>query len=195
MVLAPGQGPWMLFGSVVTDAVLETTAPMQRDCGTCEACIPACPTGALVAPGVLDARLCLAAVLQRPGAIPVDLREAVGDRLYGCDDCLDACPPGDRLARAAHERRGDVDLEWLLTATDRELAARFGHFYLARGRVAMLRRNALVVAANQEREDLIDHVAGFCGHPDPILAEHARWALGRLRPGWAEQLRRHLSGR
>ena len=71
MALTPGHGPWVLFGSVVTDAELAVTEPMQRTCGTCTACIPACPTGAIVAPGMLDAARCLAAVLQSPGDIPV----------------------------------------------------------------------------------------------------------------------------
>ena len=105
MVLAPGHGPWLLLGSVVTDASLPPDTPMARDCGTCAACLPACPTGALVAPGVLDARRCLAALAQSPGAIPREFRRAMGDRLYGCDDCLEACPPGQRARLAARRRR------------------------------------------------------------------------------------------
>lgn len=188
MVLAPGQGPWMLLGSVVTDARLEVSSPMSRDCGACSACLPACPTGALVAPGVLDTRRCLSAVLQRPGIIPRELRPSVGDRLYGCDDCLDACPPGDRLRRRAAGERGMVEVEWLLTATDTELAERFSHFYLAKNRISTLRRNALVVAANLGLTDLLPHLVGFVGHPDPILRAHAVWAVGRLRPDWVVRL-------
>jgi len=101
MVLAPGHGPWLLLGSVVTDAVLPADSPMGRDCGTCTACLPACPTGALVAPGVLDARRCLAALAQSPGTIPQEWRVAMGDRLYGCDACLEACPPGQRRLKVA----------------------------------------------------------------------------------------------
>ncbi len=197
-VLAPGQGPWMLFGSVVTDAPLETTPPMERDCGTCEACLPACPTGALVAPGILDARLCLAAALQTPGVIPIGLRIAVGDRLYGCDDCLDVCPPGGRLLTAAgkagSERdRGSHAIRWLLEAEDEDLEARFGHFYLARSSVAMLRRNALVVAGNSNDPSVLPLVVGYLRHPDPVLRAHAVWALRRLSPPWAGALIRDLA--
>jgi epoxyqueuosine reductase len=180
MVLAPGTGPWMLLGSVVTDAALDADPPMARDCGTCDACLPACPTGALVAPGVLDARRCLAAVLQQPGSIPAELREAVGDRVYGCDDCLDACPPGHRLLGTATAPAGWVDLAWLLAAPDEEIVAALSWWYLPRRRPDSLRRNALVVAGNTGEPGLAPLVAGYLDHPDEMLAEHARWALDRM---------------
>jgi epoxyqueuosine reductase len=180
MVLAPGQGPWMLLGSVVTDAEIDVTEPMTRDCGTCEACLPACPTGALVAPGILDARLCLAAILQTNGSIPEELRGPMADRIYGCDDCLDACPPGTRLLDRSTERRGRVDLAWLLTASDDELLESFDRFYLPRRRPDILRRNALVAAGNDGDPTLAGIVETYMTHPDPILAEHATWARRRL---------------
>jgi epoxyqueuosine reductase len=180
MVLAPGEGPWMLFGSVVTDADIEPTRPMRRDCGTCEACLPACPTGALVAPGVLDARLCLAAIAQREGSVPETLRQAMGDRVYGCDDCLDACPPGHRLAGSTEQRRGRVGLVALLEASDAELLHEFGRFYLPRRRPDVLRRNALVALGNTGDSSSLDAVGRYVDHPDPVLAEHARWAYTRI---------------
>jgi epoxyqueuosine reductase len=180
MVLAPGQGPWMLLGSIATDADVSPTAPMQRDCGTCSACLPACPTGALIAPGVLDARRCLAAIAQLPGSIPEELRESMGDRIYGCDDCLDACPPGVRLADAAVAPRGRVDLRWLLEATDDEVLAEFSRFYLPRRKPMVLRRNALVAAGNSGLAELADAVSAYLECGDPVLVEHARWALDRM---------------
>ena len=81
MVLIPGIGPWSVIGSVATDADLLPDKPLDRSCGACEACLPACPTGALVAPGVLDASRCLAAWAQRPGLVPPEYRIAMGDRL------------------------------------------------------------------------------------------------------------------
>jgi epoxyqueuosine reductase len=121
---------------------------MQRDCGTCAACLPACPTGALIRPGVLDARRCLAAILQAPGDIPVEYRVAVADRVYGCDDCIEACPPGSRL-RTRPRTIGD---RWIPSSCsplgDHELLDRFGHFYLPGGDPRFLRRNALVVLGN-----------------------------------------------
>jgi epoxyqueuosine reductase len=180
MVLAPGQGPWMLLGSIATDADVSPTPPMQRDCGTCSACLPACPTGALIAPGVLDARRCLAAIAQLPGSIPEELREQMGDRIYGCDDCLDACPPGVRLADGAVAPRGRVDLRWLLEASDDEVLAEFSRFYLPRRKSTVLRRNALVAAGNSGLGELADAVSAYLDCDDPVLVEHARWALDRM---------------
>ena len=77
MVLDPRHGPWLLLGSVVTDAGLVVSVPMVRDCGSCDACIPACPTGAIVAPGILDASLCIAHWTQMGGSIPRNLRSAM----------------------------------------------------------------------------------------------------------------------
>jgi epoxyqueuosine reductase len=180
MVLAPGAGPWMLLGSIVTDAPFGPTPRMERDCGTCTACLPACPTGALVAPGVLDARLCLAAWAQAPGVIPRELRPAMGDRIYGCDDCLEACPPGGRLLAASGEPRGSVDLGSLLQASDAELKKAFGHLYLPGRRPRVLRRNALVALANTGDERHHAMVLGYLGHPDWLLRLHAAWAAAIL---------------
>jgi epoxyqueuosine reductase len=180
MVLAPGAGPWLLLGSVVTDADLPASAPMVRDCGTCDACLPACPTGALVAPGILDARRCLAYWLQGPGLIPYELRRAMGDRVYGCDDCLEACPPGGRLLAGSTARRGRVDLFELLRADDATLLERFGHWYIPRRQARYLRRNALVALGNSGGLDAAAVAAGFLSHPDWLLRAHAAWAVGEL---------------
>jgi epoxyqueuosine reductase len=179
MVLAPGAGPWMLLGSIVTDAELETTPPMVRDCGTCDACLPACPTGALVAPGVLDARLCLAHLLQARAWIPRELRRAVGDRIYGCDDCLDACPPGAKLEATALPWPR-LDLLALLAQTDEELMTRFEHFYVPRRRAEFLRRNILVALGNGGDESAVLAVTEYLAHSDGMLRGHAAWALGEI---------------
>jgi epoxyqueuosine reductase len=178
MVLCPGHGPWVLLGSVVTDAPVAESGPTARDCGSCTACLPACPTGALVAPGVLDARRCLAAVTQQPGPIPPALRRAMGDRLYGCDACLEACPPGRRRLASATREEGRVDLRALLAADDASLRKRFGHFYIPGRRLRYLRRNALVALGNAGGEGAVSVAAAYLGHSDPLLRGHAAWALG-----------------
>ncbi len=180
MVLTPGLGPWFLIGSVVTDAPLATSDPMERTCGTCQACLPACPTGALVAPGVLDARLCLAAVAQSPGVIARDLRPMMGDRVYGCDECLVACPPGGRLLDRAVSSRGVVDLLQLLRKADQDLLEDFAHFYLPSRSPRILRRNALVALGNTGDREHLNMVAGYLAHPDWLLRLHAVWAVHRL---------------
>lgn len=181
MALVPGAGPWVLLGTVVTDAKISADAPMRRDCGTCDACIPACPTGALVAPGILDARRCLAAIAQAPGSIPEEFREAMGDRLYGCDECLTACPPGHRAVGRGSGPDGRVDLIELLGSDDRTLAAHYDRFYIPRNDVRHLRRNALVALGNTGGAEAVGVLAGYAGHRDEMLKEHAAWALSRLR--------------
>lgn len=180
MALAPGVGPWFLIGSIATDAELSPSSPMQRSCGECVACIPACPTGALDEAGVLDARRCLSHLGQAPGSIPVEFRQAMGDRLYGCDECLTACPPGSRALEEATAERGRIDLVEVLASADRPLRSRFGHFYVPRNQVRHLRRNALVALGNGGDRGMVGVVAGYVGHPDPLLRLHAAWALGRL---------------
>jgi epoxyqueuosine reductase len=189
MALDPRNGPWTLLGAVVTDADLPPTEPMVRDCGTCDACIPACPTGAIVAPGVLDAGRCIAHASQMAGVIPRQLRAAMGDRTYGCDECLEVCPPGGKRLRETQLGVGRVDLLELLAADDAALRARYGHFYLPRRSPRFLRRNALIALGNAvaigatteaEREEAVAALAGFLGHPDALYRVHAAWALGRI---------------
>ena len=187
-LLVPGAGSWFVLGSVVTTASLPTGTPAPDGCGSCTRCIDACPTGAIVAPGVIDANRCLAWVLQRPQAIPVALRKAVGDRIYGCDDCQDACPPTVRLGRR-HARSIGVDVQaWvdvldLLEADDSSVLDRYGRWYIAGRDPRWLRRNALVVLGNtgdgsDSRTRSV--LARYRDGADEMLAEHARWASDQL---------------
>ncbi len=180
MALSPRYGPWTLLGSVATEAELPTTLPMQRDCGTCVACIPACPTGALDQEGTLDATRCISYWAQMPGFIPRSIREAWGDRLYGCDACLDACPPGQRWLGLATGEAGRVDLVELLELTDDELRERFSHFYIPRNDPAHLRRNALVALGTCGSSEIVPIVAGYLRAGPAMLRSHAAWALGRI---------------
>lgn len=179
MVLVPGVGPWILIGSVVTDAPLDLDAPMHRTCGSCVACIPACPTNAIITDGVVDVRRCLAHLLQASGVIPTELRTAVADRLYGCDDCLTSCPPGKRVLADALPVPGP-GIVAILGASDRDLLDRYGHFYLPGRRPRILRRNALIAAGNDRSEHLEAIVIGYLGHPDWLLRVHAAWAIGEF---------------
>ncbi len=180
MVLANRLGPWILLGSVVTSAQLDTTPMDQRSCGTCSACLPACPTGALIAPGILDARRCIAAMLQQRGPLPTEFREQIGDRIYGCDDCLDACPPGSRLHAASTSHAGREDVVALLGLTDPELDARFDRFYVPGRKMRYIRRNLLVVLGNVGGRRAVPLLAEYARSDDALLVEHAIWALGRI---------------
>ena len=187
-VLLPGAGSWFVLGSVITTATYPVSAPASDGCGTCTRCIERCPTGAIVAPGVIDANRCLAWVLQRPGTIPVAMREAIGDRIYGCDDCQEACPPTVRLGRR-HRQMLDGDVQaWvdvldLLDASDDDVLDRHGRWYIAGREPRWLRRNALVVLGNTgDGRDGRTQITltTYREHADEMLAEHARWASERL---------------
>ena len=196
LLLHGGRGSEFVLGSVVTDAPLPTVASTDASddgegCGACTRCLPACPTGALVEPGVLDARRCLAWLLQAEGDFPHEHRVALGGRIYGCDACQDACPPNRVELRrqpppaAEPGAEPDVDLVGLLaTESDDELLRRYGRWYIARRDGRYLRRNALVALGNvgdptdpATREVIQRHLDRV---DDPMLQEHAAWASARL---------------
>ena len=176
-ILLPGRGSWFLHGSVATDAPLLPDAPVGDGCGPCRRCLSSCPTGAIVAPGVLDARRCLAWLLQATGVFPFEFRAALGDRMYGCDDCQEVCPANRVAARMAGSgRRGPepgagaagareagareagareagtdgsaVDILDVLTAPDDALLGAYGRWYIPQRDPRYLRRNALIVLGN-----------------------------------------------
>lgn len=191
MLLLPGQGSWFVLGSVVTDAPVETdVSPVLDGCGACTRCIDACPTGAIVAPGVVDARRCLAWLVQSEGTFPVELRRALRGRIYGCDDCQEVCPPNRRADRDVDPASADGDDAWvplvdLLAASDDELLARHGRWYIPRREPRWLRRNALVALGNVGRGDdpaVVATLDRYATGDDDVLAEHARWALTEVVP-------------
>lgn len=202
-LLMPGRGSWFVLGSVVTDADLPVARERVGDgCGGCARCIEGCPTDAIVAPGVVDARRCLAWLLQAEGVFPVQWRGALGGRIYGCDDCQEVCPVNKRsdrdeqahrdeaghldLHRASSSDTAWVDLVEMLEASDDELLDRFGAWYIPRRQARHLRRNALVALGN----------VGDGGDPrvrralsralvdaDALVRGHAVWAASRLGRG------------
>ncbi len=194
MLLLPGLGSWFVLGSVVSDAPLEPTGAAgpsspAEGCGGCTRCLTACPTGALVAPGVLDARRCLAWLVQAPGTFPVEFRVALGGRIYGCDECQEVCPI-NRLADRRHPpvepeagSEPAVGLLDLLAASDEDLLSAHGRWYIAERDPRYLRRNALVALGNvgdPADPATVSALARYVRSDDPLLAEHARWAADRL---------------
>jgi len=189
-LLLPGEGSWFVLGTVITDAPLAPAEARVADgCGTCTRCLEGCPTGAIVAPGVVDARRCLAWLVQVEGAFPREHRVALGDRLYGCDDCQEVCPPNRRVDRTVAATRADpsaqvtVDLVDLLEATDDELLARHGRWYIPRREARYLRRNALVVLGNvADGRDprVVGALRRALAASDGLVRAHAVWAARRL---------------
>ena len=194
-VLLPGAGSFFVLGSVITTAPLPPAGePVADGCGSCQRCIDGCPTAAIVAPGVVDAGRCLAWLLQRPGVFPREFRAALGDRIYGCDECQTVCPPTMRFERRSHDGRleGDqnahaqawVPLINLLRADDATILAEYGRWYLADRNPMWLRRNALIALGNAATHADDERVAGvlrdYLVHAEPMLRAHAVWAAAHL---------------
>ena len=190
-LLVPGAGSLVILGTVVTDAPIVSAdpEPPADGCGSCKQCLHACPTGAIVAPGTVDARRCLAWLVQADGVFDPDYRIALGDRLYGCDDCSEVCPPNRvRLRRMTGSSRPDDPQPWvpvldLLEASDDELMSAFERWYIPRRQPRYLRRNALVVLGNvgESSEPRVRAaVDRALSDPDPLIKAHAVWCARRL---------------
>jgi epoxyqueuosine reductase len=193
-LLLPGRGSWFVLGAVVTDAPLSPAEhPVADGCGTCRRCMPACPTGALIAPGVLDARRCLAWLLEAPGDFPFEYRVALGDRIYGCDDCQEVCPVNTRAGPpppAEADAEASTDVIDLLDLEDADILQSFGRWYIPDRQPRYVRRNALVVLGNTgDPSDPATECAlrHYLKDPDPMLRAHAVWAAARVgRPDLLE---------
>ena len=177
-------GSWVVLGTLVTEAELEQTPPLDTDCGECTLCIDACPTHALDEPGVLDANRCLSWSTQAPAPIPLEHREELGAQVYGCDICQDVCPWNrgveKRRAGLAPDDRAHVDLVEWLERDGRGLVDEYERLYVPRNDPRWLRRNALVALGNTGRREDAPVLARHAEDGDEMLAEHARWALARL---------------
>ncbi|MFM8867147.1 MAG: tRNA epoxyqueuosine(34) reductase QueG [Ilumatobacteraceae bacterium] len=186
-LLIRGAGSMFVLGSVVTTAPLKVRREVEPDgCGACRVCIDACPTNAIVGDGVLDARRCLSWLLQRPGVFPLEHRIALGDRLYGCDDCQETCPENVRLAvtrRIATRDETWVPILDVLQQDDRSLAERVGRWYVPGRDMNVVRRNALIVLGNvgdASSEIVRRTIARYLVHDDEVLRAHAVWSARRL---------------
>jgi epoxyqueuosine reductase len=186
LLITRRHGSWVVLGTLVTNVELEATPPLALDCGSCTLCIDACPTGALDEPGVLDSTRCLSYWTQAPAPIPEEYRAPLGDRVYGCDICQDVCPwnRGVEKRHAEAPPRPDAEphvslVDWL-AADGAELRERYARLYVPRNDPRYLRRNALVALGNAGGAEHREELAEYARHPDPLLREHAEWALARL---------------
>jgi len=189
-VMIPAAGSFFVLGSVLTDAPLAINHQLVADgCGACRRCLDGCPTGAIVEPGTVDARKCLAWLLQKPGVFDWRYRVALGDRIYGCDDCQEACPPtirfGSRQAMP-NDAQPWISILFLLTSDDEDLLGAVHPWYIADRNPDWVRRNALVVLGNigDPRDvDVRKVLEMYLEHPDPMLRAHAVWAAARMDLG------------
>lgn len=202
LVLREGLGSYVFLGEVVTDLDLAPDPPAVDRCGTCDRCMAACPTAAIVAPYVLDSRLCISYLtIEHRGPIPRDLRAAIGNRVFGCDDCQTVCP-WNRHAKAASEaryrpREGSVapPLVELLALTEEVFRARYRDTAISRARREGLARNAAIALGNAGDVAEVPALArALAEDASAVVRGAAAWALGRIGGDQAREalaLRRH----
>jgi epoxyqueuosine reductase len=182
------QGSWFFLAALITDVELLYDAPHETDhCGTCRACLDACPTGAFPQPYVLDATRCISYLtIELRDAVPAELRPGIGDRLFGCDICQDVCPWNSRapLSRQAEfaprEDSNPIDLISLFDLDDAAFRARFRHTPLWRPKRRGLLRNAAIVLGNRPTPDAIPALVRGLNDIEPLVRGACAWALGRF---------------
>ena len=180
-------GNWTLLAEILTTLELEPDSPETNHCGRCVRCLAACPTRAIVAPFELDARRCISYLtIESQEPIPIALRPALGNRIFGCDDCLAVCP-WNRFARTgqmmkAHRQPGLAapDLIELLRLDEAGFRSRFAGTPVLRARRRGLLRNVCVALGNAGDPSALPFLQKAAGEADPLIAEHARWAMERL---------------
>ena len=187
-LLSRSHGNWLFLGIIMTSLKLDPDPPAEEHCGSCTRCIVACPTKAIVAPGQVDARRCISYLtIEHSGPIPHEFREAMGNRIYGCDDCLAVCP-WNSFAQSAQANRAFLPraemvsprLADLLALDDAGFREMFAGSPIKRIGVKRMIRNCLVAAGNSGDADLRGAVARHVGAEDPVVAEAAEWAMERL---------------
>jgi epoxyqueuosine reductase len=195
-------GSWLFLGVILTsldltgigldktahDAVaLRADLPASDRCGSCTRCIAACPTQAITAAGELDARLCISYLtIEKRGTVPEQLREGIGRHVFGCDICQDVCPWNRKApvtsAAEFEAREGLVNpsLDWLAEMKPAEFREVFRGSPVRRAKLSGLRRNAAIAMGNSGDQKFVPTLKELCEDADAVVAEHARWALGRL---------------
>ena len=186
-VISRRLGNWIFLAEILTTLELAPDAPEKNHCGKCSLCLAACPTNAITAPFQLDARRCISYLtIELKGAIPVELRPLIGNRIFGCDDCLAVCP----WNRFAHEgrlmqphARADLqtpDLIGLLGLDDAAFKAKFAGTPILRTKRRGLLRNVCVALGNIGDQSALPALEQAAQDPEPLIAEHARWAMEQI---------------
>ena len=156
-------------------------------CGKCTRCSDACPTQAIPQPGIVDARRCISyQTIENKGVIPRELRAGIGDRIYGCDVCLDVCPwnrfaqAGRRMLLVVRDEIGELPLREILALTPTRFAEVFRRTPIKRVKLAGLLRNACIVAGNSGDASLLPHLVALAAHDVALVRAHAVWAVRRI---------------
>jgi epoxyqueuosine reductase len=180
-------GNWFFLSEIITTLELEPDAPEKNRCGSCVRCIAACPTQAITAPFQLDARRCISYLtIELKGSIPMEFRPAIGNRIYGCDDCLEVCPwnkfarEGQLMKLHARPNLSAPELVELLSLDDAAFKRRFAGTSMLRGKRRGLLRNVCVALGNVGDDAALPALHRAAADSEPLIVEHARWAIERI---------------
>jgi epoxyqueuosine reductase len=180
-------GNWIFLSEIITTLELEPDAPEKNHCGKCSRCISACPTNAITAPFQLDARKCISYLtIELKGSIPIEFRKAIGNRIYGCDDCLAVCPwnkfahEGKLMKSHAREELNEPDLIGLLSLDETNFKSRFAGSPILRTKRRGFLRNVCVALGNVGDESTLPALEKSARDSEPLIAEHARWAVSEI---------------
>lgn len=191
-LLHPEAGSWFLLGELFLSIDLNPDTPLADLCGSCSRCLDACPTGALPAPYHLDSNRCISYwTIEHRGVIPPDMREAVGEWVFGCDICQDVCPLNDFPEPFAGadfrvpENRADLDMEQLLEMNEADFASRFQGSPMRRAKLEGLKRNVAVTMGRIGDSRHIPSLRAALGSASAVVRTHVAWALGRFEDSLA----------
>jgi epoxyqueuosine reductase len=187
-VISRRLGNWIFLTEIITTLELKPDAPEKNHCGSCARCIAACPTAAITAPFQLDARRCISYLtIELKGSIPTEFRPAIGNRIYGCDDCLAICPwnrfahEGQMMKTYARPDLSAPDLLELLALDEPGFKRRFIGTPMLRARRRGLLRNVCVALGNLGDESALPALQNAASDPERLIAEHARWATEQIQ--------------
>jgi len=186
-VISRKLGNWIFLAEILTTLELEPDASEKNRCGSCSRCITACPTRAITAPFQLDARLCISYLtIELKGSIPVELRPLIGNRIYGCDDCLAACPwnkfarEGSLMKPHARDNLATPDLIELLKLDDVGFKSKFAGTPILRTKRRGMLRNVCVALGNVGDRSALSALKKACEDSEPLITEHAQWAITQI---------------
>ena len=188
-IITPSHGSWVLLGQVITDLDLEPDPALQKACGACVRCIDDCPTGAIVAPFIVDNARCISyQTIENRGVIPLDMRPLIGDWVFGCDICQDVCPVNRKAEKPLQPIQkaeavgpsGKLDLAELLALSEGEFRARFQGTSIMRAKRVDMQKNACVALGNNRDTAGVPALVSALKNAEPLVRGHAAWALGQM---------------